>query len=648
MKPGTGACWRSSCLWGIVLASLLALSACTGRVTGDGAVRLMQAQFASVAGTGFTPPPQRADDAQLPAGPWAAIALPHVQSRDLVPKAEADVLTATDWYRLDMPRLPPAPGQHYLYIPRWKTIGQIAVYGDGRLLYRSDSSFVHNGYNHPLLLRLDDTAEAGVPASVLIRIDRLRGSGSALSTVWAGDARTLVWRYQVREWLQTQLPYMSSAAFLAVGAFSLAAWLGRRRETLYLLFFVTSVVAYIRTLHYYVGIARLPVADDWFEWITIASLLWLVVLFHLFLQRLHKRPQRWLTAALLVLTTACSVVMLPVMSALPSVILTAPLFYLMLTPVAMLVFAYALRNAWQTRSREVWMMAAWIFASAACGLHDVSLQNNWIGPENMYVFPYAMIGLFYIFSHIMFTRYVGAIREVEQVNAGLAERLQARETELAQSYQRLRDVEQREMLSQERQRLMRDMHDGVGSSLAMAIHSVEHGSLDDTQVSSLLQDCMDDLKLAIDSMEPVEADLLLLLATLRFRLAARIESAGIRLSWQVQDLPALPWLEPASALHILRILQEAFANILRHAQATEIRVETGLAPDGGVLVAIEDNGRGFDPQAALHPGASHGRGLHNQQRRAQAIQGEVRWTSSPAGTRFTLWLPLCRAPQPVV
>jgi len=647
MKQEAGACWRTRFCWGLLLACLLALAGCDGRLGGDGAVRLQQAQFASVPGNGYTAPPMRADSGQLPDGPWTTTPLPHVQSRELVPSANAAVATATDWYRLDLPRLPPAPGQHYLYIPRWKTIGQIAIYGDGRLLYRSDSSFVHNGYNHPLLVRLDDTAQAGVPATVLIRIDRLRSSGSALSTVWAGDARALIWRYQVRDWLQTQLPYMGSAAFLAVGAFSLAAWLGRRRETLYLLFFVTSVVAYVRTLHYYVGISRLPVPDDWFEWVTVSSMLWLLVLFHLFLQRLHKRPQRWLTVALLVLTAICNLVALPALSAFPSVVLTAPLFYMAITPLAMLTFGYALRNAWKTRSREVWMMATWIFAGAACGIHDVSLQNNWIGPESMYLFPYAIIGMFFMFTHIMFTRYMGAISEVEQLNEGLAERLQAREAELAQSYQRLRDVEQREMLSQERQRLMRDMHDGVGSSLAMAIHTVEHGSLDDVQVAELLQDCLDDLKLAIDSMEPVEADLLLLLATLRFRLAPRIESAGIRLSWQVQDLPALPWLEPGSALHVLRILQEAFANVLRHARASAIRVETGVSPDGGVLVTIEDNGCGFSPQAAAEAGATQGRGLRNQQRRAQAVQGEVRWTSGPGGTRFTLWLPLSRAPQPV-
>jgi len=236
----------------------------------------------------------------------------------------------------------------------------------------------------------------------------------------------------------------------------------------------------------------------------------------------------------------------------------------------------------------------------------------------------------------MFQRYTGAFAEVARLNKELAQRLQARETELEQSYQRLRVVENEQMLGAERRRLMQDMHDGLGSSLISAIRSVEQGAMTDSEISGVLKGCMDDLKLAIDSMESVDADLLLLLATLRFRLAPRIESAGLALRWEVQSVPALSWLNPGSALHILRIMQECVANVLRHTRATTIRFST--ATDGqGVCVVIEDNGEGFAVEEALH---RRGRGLRNQQRRATAIGGTVNWESGSAGTRFTLWLPL--------
>jgi signal transduction histidine kinase len=106
----------------------------------------------------------------------------------------------------------------------------------------------------------------------------------------------------------------------------------------------------------------------------------------------------------------------------------------------------------------------------------------------------------------------------------------------------------------------------------------------------------------------------------------------------VQPVPALAWLDPDGALHILRIVQECVANVLRHTRATTICVSTAMA-DEGVCVIVEDNGGGFDVNEALRRG---GRGLRNQQRRAQEIGGSVSWEAGAAGTRFVLWLPLER------
>ncbi|TAJ77585.1 MAG: hypothetical protein EPO42_09665 [Gallionellaceae bacterium] len=214
------------------------------------------------------------------------------------------------------------------------------------------------------------------------------------------------------------------------------------------------------------------------------------------------------------------------------------------------------------------------------------------------------------------------------------------EAKIIDNNKRLREIEQRQVLSQERQRLMQDMHDGLGSSLTSALRVVEHGRMDETEVAQVLKGCIDDLKLAIDSMEPVDADLLLLLATLRYRLGPRLESTGIALRWEVISVPKLDWLNPKNALHILRILQEAFTNIIKHTHATEIRVATRVESDH-VVVTITDNGQGFAVENALKSG---GKGLSNQMRRAEAIGAEVGWDSNDAGTCFTLRLPIIRGP----
>lgn len=210
--------------------------------------------------------------------------------------------------------------------------------------------------------------------------------------------------------------------------------------------------------------------------------------------------------------------------------------------------------------------------------------------------------------------------------------------ELEKLHRQLRAIEQQQTLAEERQRMVQDMHDGLGSSLVCALRVVEHGKLDKAEVAQVLEGCIDDLKLAIDSMEVVDADLLLLLATLRYRLEPRLKSSGIKLHWQVQALPALTWLDQRNALHILRILQEAFTNIIKHTHASEISVAT-YADTQHAYIIVTDNGAGFKLSEAQQKTS---KGLSNQRRRAEAIGATVGLDSGHTGTAFTLCLPIRR------
>ena len=165
------------------------------------------------------------------------------------------------------------------------------------------------------------------------------------------------------------------------------------------------------------------------------------------------------------------------------------------------------------------------------------------------------------------------------------------------------------------------------------------------RVAQVLRECIDDMKLAIDSLEPVQTDLLLLLATLRFRLAPRLQGSGLALEWAVDDVPRLEWLEPRSALHILRIFQEVLTNIVKHAHASRILVRTSHDATH-VTVTVEDNGTGFEPAGPPVKGAARqrGKGLGNLLHRAAQLQGQARWERLPQGTRFSLLLPLERQP----
>jgi signal transduction histidine kinase len=92
-------------------------------------------------------------------------------------------------------------------------------------------------------------------------------------------------------------------------------------------------------------------------------------------------------------------------------------------------------------------------------------------------------------------------------------------------------------------------------------------------------------------------------------------------------------------LHVLRTLQEAFTNVLKHAKAARIRVST-RAEDGRVLIDVTDDGIGI-----AGPSGPAGHGLANMRRRMAALGGELQLRGSAEGTTVTLSLPDTQ-PQP--
>lgn len=606
----------------------------------EGVLHLTQADWQVDDSTGFSAPPPKQDSHALP-NTWRPVELPLALPIALFRQAGTATsarTTRTTWVRLSTRDLPPAAGPLALYGVRIKTDGTIAVYANGQLVNRAQQSGpLWNSTRTPLWVQLDHGDYSGPPTEILLRLEHTQSAQVALSSLWIGPADALRGRYGMRQWLQQELPAMLSAAFMAVGIFALFVWFRRREETGYLLFFNLAATSFMRGLHFYVG---QPVANDWFAWLTVNSLFWLVMVVHFFLRQLHGRQLKWLSRGVVVATAAIGIVTMPGLSLVQNTPQVTPLIYAIAALMGTSVCLVGGLSAWR-RSREGRLVAVGIGICVLLGMTDWLLQNNFISPEGWYLGAYTNAVTFSVFGALMYRRYVHAIGEVEQLNASLAQRLRKREAELELSHQKLREIERLQTISEERQRLMQDMHDGLGSSLVTAIRSVEGGGMSDDKVSQILKSCLDDLKLTLDSLEPVEADLLLLLATLRYRLEPRLEGTGVSLRWEVQELPALDWLDPSSALHILRIVQESISNILRHTRATEIRVGTAIA-DAGVQVTIEDNGQGFDVQRVTGDPSASGRGLQNQRRRAQAIRGTVEWESRTTGTRFVLWLPLQR------
>jgi len=584
-------------------------------------------------------PPQLQPPSQASA--WTRVNLPDVRAREAGKRYSGDAQYQMRWYKLRYS----APSGRWptsvaLYMPRLVTLAAaVLVHTDeGWRPVFDNQSGAREQWVRPLwtvipaaLTELHQNQEI----EVIVAVPVLADSYYAVSSAWFGARDELEPRYNSRWALQIGVPQASSLTLVMLGLFSLSLWARRRDEPAYLLFALASVAWLLRNLHYHLDLPRTRMGLEWFWWVTHASMSWVMLLTFLFALRFaHQRVPLFERMLVVFVIISSAVTAPPWIDLLDTLVLQ----HVVNAVVAVFSTVFVSWLALRQRSRELSMIAVSLLIGVSLGIHDLFLLAGWAWSEHIYLMPFATLVIMASFLYAVQRRYVGALCEVEQTNAHLAERLHEQSAQLQAQHDRLREAERQQALLLERQRLMQDMHDGLGSSLLSAMVAVEQGEMQQGQVVEVLRECVDDLRLVIDSLEPLGHDLVALLATMRYRLGKRLQSGGLTLEWDVHDLPMLEWLEPPDALHVLRLMQEALSNVLKHAQASRVRIAT--RHHGNVVeIRVEDDGRGFDLATALR-----GRGLKSQVRRARHLGGTVHIDSEPGhGTRLALRLPVKRS-----
>lgn len=241
-----------------------------------------------------------------------------------------------------------------------------------------------------------------------------------------------------------------------------------------------------------------------------------------------------------------------------------------------------------------------------------------------------------------------ARRVVVSANEVLRNKLSEREAELKESYAREAEIEKRAVLLAERQRLTRDMHDGIGGQLVSLQMRLRNQALEPVAIEYAVSDCLNDLRLIVDALDDAELDLSDALLHFERRVREQLTASGIdfeakEIQGESQSASA-PVLGPKPTLHVIRILQEAITNAVRHANATKILLTTQFTPM--LEITLQDDGIGLDP---ANEGSIAGHGLLNMQCRAQALGGQLRLSAADpdfAAPRVGCKLQLCLARAP--
>ena len=231
-------------------------------------------------------------------------------------------------------------------------------------------------------------------------------------------------------------------------------------------------------------------------------------------------------------------------------------------------------------------------------------------------------------------RQAGEARDtVVRANAILAERLTEQNAELARSYDAQKQMLQRQVVLEERQRIVRDMHDGIGGQLLGLMMLVRQGGVEKKQVEEGLQSSLADLRLIVDSMDSTDDSLAETLRAFEHRVRAQVEAAGMAFMVEHGLNDDLPSPGPRPTLQILRVLQESVTNAMRHSGGSEIALRSRQDADGMIHIEISDNGKGMPDEL------KGGRGLISMRSRAKAVGGVLDVRSSDGGATILLKFP---------
>jgi two-component system, NarL family, sensor histidine kinase DevS len=210
---------------------------------------------------------------------------------------------------------------------------------------------------------------------------------------------------------------------------------------------------------------------------------------------------------------------------------------------------------------------------------------------------------------------------------------------------RLHEQDQRLAVIDERERISRDLHDGIIQNIyavGLSLEDVPELVRDDPdEVERRVERAIDSLHLTIRDIRNFIFGLrpeLLTGTSLAAGLVAIVEefrhNSMVDVELATDDLANEP--RPTSTAHLFGIASEALSNVARHSGATTVRI-VAASDTGGVTLTIADNGRGFDADGVAALGHQ---GLANMRSRVARIGATMELASDANGTKIVVRCPV--------
>lgn len=537
------------------------------------------------------------------------------------------------WYELDF-NVTSDSRIEAIYLPRFAMNAEVYLNGERIAFYGPlTGAYAERNWNRPQFVNLvTNTLQQG-KNTLAIQVRAFPDYLAGLSSIWLGSDENLREAYRARYEVQVTSVYLSTAFVLGAGiVLTILIGMGKTRSGLLMLLAATCFLWGIRNLAFVTTVP--PFAHGLWIQITQGGLLVFasaIVLLILLYCAVPKHRLEWKIWWAYTLS-------FPILLFLHENWALRLVGYFGILGLCMYSWNVILliRHGNIKQSLAPHAFGFGLLCYIALSGSDLLFLAGIMPFDGYLLNQYMGIAMFLAMSYFLIDRYSGLLAESDRFNETLQSRLMQREIELETQYQRMQKADEEKVKMAERQRLMADMHDGLGAHLVAAIHHLQSVSFNREHTLNLLESGLRDLQLTIDSLEPIEQDLTTLLGAFRYRIADNMRSAGIRLNWVIdEEIPPIPYLDARNCLHVLRIVQEIFTNILKHANASEVSLQVSRGPKY-VGVQIRDNGVGLPEEKR-----GHGRGLKNLEQRAASLGGSIEVsTEAGQGTCFLLKLPL--------
>jgi len=544
---------------------------------------------------------------------------------------QSGIETLEGWYTFDLALNVPPNRLWTMYLPRVTSnvlarLNGEAIGHGGRM----DEPVARN-WSRPLLFSIPSGILKNGSNRFSLYLKAAPGSPGYLGPIYLGPEEVISHYYERNHDLRIDLVESINFSLLLVAFLIFGLWITRPMDKLHLWFAVMSLVWAAHNLNLIV--IEIPVSTRTWETFRHLTLGWFVVFLVLAMHRYIEEDYPVIERIVIVLAAIASVAMM-LMPSIEAFVWYSEKVWLPTLVVLGAYPAYRVLSAWWRSWNPIYFIGMCagnpiLFA----GVHDL-LRANGVAPREhgffiQYTGPVLLLG----FVVVLLIRFARALNQSEALNLSLEKRVEQKRLELEKNYQQLNKLERSQALAGERERIMRDMHDGVGGQLVSALALTENETTPASDLQGLLNDALLDLRLMIDSLDENDGDLVPLLGTVRNRMQPALDAEGIKVQWNVEDLPAVKQLGPDRSLQIMRIFQEAVTNVIKHADAKSLDISTGELADC-VFVKIKDDGRGFSDVSG------GGRGLQNMQFRARHAGAKIDIETGKGGTCVCVLIPL--------